>query len=285
MSKEDDTKNAYTQGILRAQIYIQENLDSKLSLKAVAKKAGFSPFHFHRIFHTLTNETLNSYVRRLRVEKAAGKVRYEKESITRIALDSGYETPSSFSQAFKGLFGKSPKEYRSHYEGDQLCNQPKERITMEKQIIEMEDMELLFVRKTGSYESSPREAFMALSQFIEQHPELIRNRRFGFSHDNPEITEEENLRFDACIQAPTQRLESGNVARTVLKGGRFAVIKHVGPYETLGDAFGQFFCSEWYIKHKEEIKDAPPFCEYLNMELVNKNPDALETLIYVPLKK
>ncbi|MCH9621695.1 MAG: Transposon Tn10 TetD protein [Chlamydiia bacterium] len=96
MVKDDKTANFHIQGILKAQLYIQENLDSKISLKRISQIAGFSPYHFHRIFHAYSDESLNNYVRRLRMEKSAGKIKYDKDSITEIAMDSGYETPQAF---------------------------------------------------------------------------------------------------------------------------------------------------------------------------------------------
>lgn len=51
--------------------HIDKNLDSDLSLAVVSEIACFSPFHFHRVFKTITGETLNEYVTRRRIEKAA----------------------------------------------------------------------------------------------------------------------------------------------------------------------------------------------------------------------
>jgi AraC family transcriptional regulator len=51
--------------------YIEEHIDEKLTLDLLAGIACFSEFHFHRVFKTVINESLNDYVRRVRLEKAA----------------------------------------------------------------------------------------------------------------------------------------------------------------------------------------------------------------------
>ncbi|MCH9621694.1 MAG: hypothetical protein S4CHLAM20_11190 [Chlamydiia bacterium] len=75
-------------------------------------------------------------------------------------------------------------------------------MSLKPTIVNLEGMDLLFVRKTGSYQNAPKEAFIELLKFAKKHPKLIKARKFGIAQDNPQITAEENLRFDACLIAP-----------------------------------------------------------------------------------
>ena len=61
-------KNGYHERGNRVIDYIGGHLDGELSLASLAQIACFSPFHFHRIFQAVTGETLNSHVRRARLE-------------------------------------------------------------------------------------------------------------------------------------------------------------------------------------------------------------------------
>ena len=61
----------YLERVNRVLDYIAEHLDGELSLTRLSGIACFSPFHFHRIFQCVTGETLNSHVRRVRLERAA----------------------------------------------------------------------------------------------------------------------------------------------------------------------------------------------------------------------
>jgi len=56
--------------ILKALYYIEENLDSSLDLDDIAKVAGYSKYHFCRIFKLNVGESMMEYITRLRLEKA-----------------------------------------------------------------------------------------------------------------------------------------------------------------------------------------------------------------------
>lgn len=60
----------YVDRVNRAIDYIVGNFDRQLRLEDVAVEACFSPFHFHRVFKSLVGETLNQFVKRLRLERA-----------------------------------------------------------------------------------------------------------------------------------------------------------------------------------------------------------------------
>jgi len=105
----------YVKRILKVLIYIEDHIDEEISIEDLAKVACHSPFHFNRIFHIVTGETAHKYVRRLRLEKAAIKLRYTEQPVTKIAMGSNYDTPSAFTRAFKQCMGESPKNYRTLY--------------------------------------------------------------------------------------------------------------------------------------------------------------------------
>lgn len=105
--------NNYTQIINRVFHYIDENLDSNLSLDSIAQIAHYSPYHFHRVFKVITNEPLNNYINRKRIEKAAGLLYRNKElTISDISLQFGFSSHAAFTKSFKKFYGMSPSEFR-----------------------------------------------------------------------------------------------------------------------------------------------------------------------------
>ena len=93
--------------------YIEANLADELTLAKLADVAHFSPYHFHRVFGMLVGETLNRFIGRLRVERAATLlVQHPHRSITTVASDCGFTNPSSFARTFKEAFGISATEWR-----------------------------------------------------------------------------------------------------------------------------------------------------------------------------
>lgn len=104
----------YRARINRVIDYIEKNIDSELSLEKLAEIANFSQFHFHRIFKGIMHETLNSFIQRLRITKAAGRLLADpKESITNVAFDFGFSGSATFARAFRDYFGMSASDWRN----------------------------------------------------------------------------------------------------------------------------------------------------------------------------
>ena len=102
----------YDERIHDVQKYVREHTDEELNREVLAAVAGFSVPHFHRIFTAHVGENIASYVRRVRLERAARKLRMGAVDITEVALAAGYDTHAAFSKAFKQHFGLSPSEFR-----------------------------------------------------------------------------------------------------------------------------------------------------------------------------
>lgn len=102
----------YKNRINRVFEFIDENLESDLSLNAVSEIAFFSPFHFHRVFKFVTGETLNEYVTRRRIEKSALDLLHKNITTTGIAHKYGFSDNSSYSRTFKKYFGVSPTVFK-----------------------------------------------------------------------------------------------------------------------------------------------------------------------------
>ncbi len=114
-SKQKYLRESYTARINRVIDYIEANIDKDLSLQELAGVAYFSPFHFHRIFRAMVGETLNDFIQRVRIEKAATKlVLNPKKSITEIAFECGFSSSSAFARAFREAFHMSASDWRSH---------------------------------------------------------------------------------------------------------------------------------------------------------------------------
>ena len=81
------SRREYIGRINKAMDFIESNLGRTLFLDEIAHAAHFSPFHFHRIFTALTGETVNQYVKRIRIEKAASMLINNPEwPVTEIAI-------------------------------------------------------------------------------------------------------------------------------------------------------------------------------------------------------
>lgn len=109
-----EQRSEYLARINRVMDYIDQNIDRKLTLDELSREACFSPYHFHRVFHTMVGETLGRFIQRVRVEKAATLlVGNPARSITDIALDCGFSGSAAFARAFRETFRMSASQWRS----------------------------------------------------------------------------------------------------------------------------------------------------------------------------
>lgn len=274
----------YVKRIVKVLIFIENNIDEDLGMEGLAKLCCYSPFHFHRVFQVVVGETVHQYVKRLRMQRAASKLRYTDQAITEIALDSSYDTPSAFTKAFKQFMGSSPKQYRALYTVVNTMIKELAMIEPDKIESDLPDLNLLFIRKYGNYTRSPDEAWVEMKGFIkEHHLDHSKIRFFGISHDDPQVTSESKLRYDAAILLTQEIKETGKIGRQVLHGGKYAIFTHRGSYNELGKTFDSIFLKWLPNSFKSFDESRSPFCEYLNMEYVKTDPDKLKTKVYIPL--
>ena len=99
-------------GIQRALDYTEEHLTEEVDYGAVAGQAGYSVFHFQRMFSMLCGFSLGDYIRLRRLSLAANELVRTGAKVIDLALKYGYETPESFSRAFTRFHGVSPTAAR-----------------------------------------------------------------------------------------------------------------------------------------------------------------------------
>lgn len=93
--------------------YIERVLNDEIDEKQVAYLSGYSFAMFSRLFSILTDMTLSEYIRNRRLSEAAILLRETDKKIIDIAMNCGYESPGSFTTAFKNIHGYTPSEVRN----------------------------------------------------------------------------------------------------------------------------------------------------------------------------
>lgn len=103
----------YTAKFLYVSHYIQEHCTEDLTLDAAAAIAGFSKFHFTRLFKDFTGTSYYKYLNRKRIEHAEKLLIDPEISVTEVALQSGFSSLSAFIRMFKIVKGCTPTEFRN----------------------------------------------------------------------------------------------------------------------------------------------------------------------------
>lgn len=102
----------YKEQIQKAIDYIEENLQNEIDLSACAKAAGYSSYHFLRIFKEATNLTPGDYIRKRRLSETAKEIMSGSGCVSQIAFMYGFNSKENFIRAFKSEHGILPTEYK-----------------------------------------------------------------------------------------------------------------------------------------------------------------------------
>lgn len=289
------SRNEYVRRIHKVQDYIESNIDSSLSIEELADVAGFSKYHFHRIFKGIVDESLSRYVNRLKLERATNLLTYRSDmTVTDIAYHFGFTDSAVFSRTFKNYYGVSPSQYRN--DNSKNCKDVRrtsqynecKKVRGNVEIVTVDDINVAYIRHTGTYE----ELTIAFPKMIEKlfHYAAKQNyhvfedtKVLTIYHDHHEFTEDYQLRTSLCITIPDESaVETSDIGIMVIPSGKYAV----GHFEIFQDEYKgawDFLYGEWLPNSGYKPRDAYPFEMYKNDP--RQHPENKHIVnIYVPIE-
>ncbi len=312
-----NTSAEYTRRINLVLEFISNNLDKTLQLDDVAAASHFSPYHFHRIFHALVGETVNEYVFRKRIEKAAKRlISRPALSVTDVAVMGGYSSSANFSKAFKLYFGISPSNLRNGQSHD-LVNKnskngkiyrkygkafnPQElysQFVTQSEVFDFGKLEDMLMKVKVENRQEKRIAYLTapngyeLDSIYATWDKIIHwaslkginvevDERFAICHDNPSITPENKCRYDAAIIINPDVEVTSPYQQSTLPLGKYAIAY----YKDSADKINNFMtelCSHWFPTSGYEPDDYPPIFNYLND---SRQDNYVEMDVYIKVKE
>lgn len=283
----NESKMNYENSINEVLNYIQENLSSRMDLNTLAQIGCFSPFHFHRLFKVFVGEPIGSYIKRKKLEQAAHLLSYSNESVSEIGYQVGYETPSSLSTAFQKQFDCTPTYFRKHFKNfkkSPIMNNIKvEDMNLPVRFENIDPIKVIFVRCKGYNPESIGKAWNTVIPFAQQNGVFNdTSKRIGIAIDNPDITSQENCEYNACLSVDEIIKTSGEVSSKELKGGKYAVFTHKGPYDNVDKVYSYIF-KKWLLEGENELREGDIYDLYLN-SIMNTAPGDLLTEIHIPIQ-
>jgi transcriptional regulator GlxA family with amidase domain len=108
-------KNHGDELVSKAQTYIEENLNVKISFEELASKLAISRRNFDRRFVKATRNTPVEYLQRVKVEVAKRTLEEGRKSIFEVMNEVGYSDDKAFREVFKRITGLSPLDYRGKF--------------------------------------------------------------------------------------------------------------------------------------------------------------------------
>ncbi|MQP65580.1 helix-turn-helix domain-containing protein [Niveispirillum sp. SYP-B3756] len=284
----------YSRRMARVIRHIHQHLDSDLSLTTLAGIAAFSPFHFHRQFTAHAGMTLNRYVQRVRLKRAAHWLAFRPGiSITQVALECGYASPESFSRLFRQTVGQSPSAFRTAPDWvgwrHALTLMKKESSTLthpftsdQVRLVDFPATRVAFLRHQGdpALIGDSIRRFIAWRRANRLPPDL--SATFNIFHDDPDSVPPDAYRLDICaaITGPLAPNKAG-VAEGRIQGGPCAVLRQVGSGDDLRAA-ARFLYRQWLPASGREARGFPLFAQRLRF-FPDVPEDQAVTDLFLPL--
>lgn len=300
------SQTEYLRRIHKVQDYIEENLNNTFVLSELADIAGFSKYHFHRIFSAITKETLLQYISRIKMERSAFFLVHRPEiTVTDIAYHFGFADSAVYSRAFKNYYSVSPTEYRHQHSknckvlsdysqyNESTSNKTIGSDTMEikasnVEVLVIENMRMIYTRYTGSYQglAAAMPGMMERLYGFGMSQNLLepgKTKIMTVYHDNPEMTDETQLRTSLCMTIPnTAKIEEKGDIGSMSISGKYAV-GHFELTQNEYTAAWQYMYGEWLPGSGCQPRDAFPFEVYVSDP--TQNPGGKQLIdIYLPVE-
>jgi transcriptional regulator GlxA family with amidase domain len=104
--------------IIRAQEYIEQNFQHKITVDQLSDKFGIVRRTFERRFKKSTRNTVIEYIQRVKIEAAKKSFESGRKPIYDVMYDVGYTDIKAFRDVFKRITGMPPVDYRNKYNKD-----------------------------------------------------------------------------------------------------------------------------------------------------------------------
>ena len=270
--KRSSTRLDYTRRLNRVLDHVNAKLGEPPSLSELARVAGFSPFHFHRVFRSLTGETVRELVARVRLERAAlllGRAG-TRRALTEVAFDCGFSSSAEFSRAFRGRFDMTPSAFRLRAQKSKNPQEPARprsylpkhdlpasRAQLVARIVAAPERHLAYVRVTDPFAPGRlAAAYRSLLEWAGAPVDVL-----GASQDDPDVTPLERCRYDVGCLVPEGTVGSGEVSVRRLPRGTYAEVEARGGLDDLARAWDGLF-ARWLPTSGYEPADGPGLERY-----------------------
>ena len=257
------------------------HLNGDVSLAGISARSGWSPFHLHRAFRRVADETPKQFTLRLRLERAAALLVVSDATLLSIALSCGFRSHEVFTRAFRRRYGRGPAAYRRAAQSGLSAAARRQHAELLRQIgpcqhlyhqrpgrsrrglpmpmlsIERRDLPsqpLLFVQSRVARHEIPATIAQSLGEVFQYaigagcaiagRP-LSRYPSMGAGL----------ITMDVGVPIAAAKPGSGRIQAGSLQGGSIVVAVHGGGYDTLGETYAAI--ERWMEEQKLSPGGAP----------------------------
>ncbi|GAB6110075.1 AraC family transcriptional regulator [Fusibacter bizertensis] len=281
--------------LIEAINYIEDNLQNNIQLADIANVAGYSKFHFDRLFRYAVGEPLIEYVRKRKLTEASRELLTTDARIIEIAIKYGFQSQQSFTTTFKKYFNETPRQYR--LKGHRLVLLEKSKLSqldidqihaisqLKVRHIQRETFNVMGIEYFGSNQNN--EIPLLWNRFLTElglqtkfnHPKVY----LGLCDHVPDYDPEKSeFSYMVCIEVDESQMSipKGMITKTISKQD-YVVFTHIGSSHTLETTY-KYIYGTYFFKSSFELADAPDFERYDYR--YDPNSETSEIDIYIPVK-
>lgn len=279
MAMRPDTYASYHRRIARVTEAILAEPSAPHTVKSLSDYANLSPFHFHRIYRSMTGESLAETVRRLRLARAARRLTVSQDSITTIALDVGYQSPQAFSRAFREFAGIAPTAFQAR---QQALMQPGHSSAPDVGLVELSSADVVGLWHHGPVESigqTYRRLFDGLHP-LDRGP--AHAAQMGVFRGDP-YRDEDFYYFAGVLASAVNYPSTVALEGVSLGGGLYAAYRLKGPFALINPTFKALFGG--WLPNSGYGLDHRPALEFYRPPLSSQARNHDVTDLMIPIRK
>lgn len=283
----------YMQSVTQAIAYIEAHLTDEIAADEVAEEVGYSSYHFHRIFQSVTRSTVAEYIRGRRLTNAAYDLFNTNLRIVEIAIKYHFSSQEAFTRSFQRMFSISPGQFRKQKDmKDTLFRAMEKKVldevglrhlhesaTLDPAIRSMGELNLTGMEISGLHSNQIRELW---NSFRKRVSEMDR-RHESIYYALIELTGTEwKVSYTACVEVSGAGRTPEGMVDKILPPTTYAVFSHKGTVARIQDTF-QYIYSTWLPKSGKVRMNQPEFARYDHRYLGPLHEDS-EFDIYIPIE-
>ena len=279
--------------ILKAIDFTEKNLKDDIAVLDIAKAAGYSLFHFSRIFGSITGHSPGDYLLRRRLAQAGQEIQGSSRKIIDIAFDYQFNSPEVFTRAFKRMFGFSPSHLRRNKKNPHIpylrrltkrnLSQVAKIKNKEPEIVELDKISLVgmltLVREDFSVITRLWYRFHEIFHQIENRIQPEKFIQLSYIDETSDLK-----RFFCMVAVESQTLEcvEGMFIGKTLPPARYLRFIHKGRSDQVELTYKYIY--ETYLPKSEYKLTLPYEFEYYGDHFCGPENEESESEIYIPLE-
>jgi AraC family transcriptional regulator len=289
----------YLEQLEKAIMFIEKNLSEDVKVEEVAGEAGYSYFHFHRIFEAVLGETVGNYIRSRRLTRASYDLIYTDKRIIDIAFDYQFDSQEAFNRAFKKVYKITPGAYRKNRIDMIIGNKRQlttanlkhlfDKVTIQPQIKEIPETKIIGLRGISTIRNNmiPRLWGQFNPRILEIKNRAEKMKGYGICEVDPDYDMKkfnENTEFSELVGVEVDNFNSipERMTAKTLTGGKYAVFTHKGKIDFLNMTY-DYIWGTWIPCSGIEVDLRDDF-EFYDERFLGPNEDESEFDIYIPIK-